>query len=98
ILVLVSFPTLRSSDLLAMTSDRSTYDYFAATKVVIDGEHIHTLITASVAVYSTSLIARTFHRNFAPEVRSCLYFNIRTICKTSRSEEHTSELQSRFDL
>src|SRR5207249_12320171 len=87
--VLHSFPTRRSSDLRPLTA------HFAETRSPISDVDVFAiglrLPAAQISERVTRRVDEQFDRGLLTEIRTLLARGI-------RSEEHTSELQSRFDL
>src|SRR5699024_12126032 len=81
-----SFPTRRSSDLILCSINR-TITIMKCSCNGIKG------ITASYFIYTESELR---HNNVIIQ-RDCIHYKF-TPLKYYRSEEHTSELQSRFDI
>src|SRR5699024_11287348 len=97
LLILYSFPARRSSDLEAAT---------AVSELTRDGDRAPSMATFSAArkrekelhaSISEELI-KTFVTSLDREDIEAMNAALYRIPKTIRSEEHTSELQSRFDL
>src|SRR5699024_11411736 len=93
-----SFPTRRSSDLLTAANASSMVSQFNQAKLPEATSHIWVRITAAAAQVATGCGANS--RNGTPSWTTWLAATS-TLCNGRgrwRSEEHTSELQSRFDL
>src|SRR5206468_7481977 len=92
------FPSRRSSDL----DEQPGYSYarYASPTVVAFEEAVAALEDAPAAVAFASGMAAIHAavRFFAPETASVLFASNDCYGGTFRSEEHTSELQSRSDL
>src|SRR5437868_11735189 len=89
-LYLHSFPTRRSSDL-------TTYSHEA--KVQLFSLDVFTIEVIAIRVFVTDVVSLVFAAGGGASVcAQCEEAKTCTDRSSSRSEEHTSELQSRFDL
>src|SRR5699024_11952889 len=97
-LPLHSFPTRRSSDLIiAIFEEKSPFALSLGVSILMSG--ISDTIPDFFTAFSSSSDNPAF--KFIIDPRSLIYIGICLIIdlvQTIRSEEHTSELQSRFDL
>src|SRR5207249_5385040 len=92
-----SFPTRRSSDLMA---DKAKIDPFAH---VVDSDHIEIFPTAGVVIHlpTVHVFGQAVPIKFMLLMTVCavlVAWSMIWLGRKMRSEEHTSELQSRFDL
>src|SRR5699024_11432872 len=95
-LLLYSFPTRRSSDL-------GSHTFFTPPLIhSMCGLCCRTTNKRSISITSLLriMIITVPHKynRFLFSRSTCCFYNIIYICCNRRSEEHTSELQSRFDL
>src|SRR5205814_10689954 len=81
-----SFPTRRSSDLLAVTDDDGAY----AFKDVSPGDYVLEIKANGFSGYASSEI----HVRRGQSTMQDVKLSIETVSESVRSEEHTSELQS----
>src|SRR5439155_11989845 len=95
-LVLHSFPTRRSSDLEAVSVEPRIAAPAIEGRPVFDGTVAMSAVAADVALaVPTALVAVTRTRSVPPPSAACSTYVTAVAPAMSRSEEHTSELQSR---
>src|SRR5699024_12260472 len=92
-----SFPTRRSSDLQAGTGTAVLLDHYPTSKVIKEDHNVKFGIHPSYKLYRGDIAATVTLKK-----PSTKFKHLADVCteatEACRSEEHTSELQSRFDL
>src|SRR5699024_12804453 len=83
-----SFPTRRSSDLISVSVE--TPEQLLETASCISEKRV-----AADRIYINCELLSLFEN---PERQNAVYEAVHNLKRNGRSEEHTSELQSRFDL
>src|SRR5699024_12026782 len=95
LLFLFSFPTRRSSDLDTLfPSSRLTSKYFDVISIHTAWQNVNTFLKQPISGKRNWIAVQS---SMAPFGRN-VFMASRRLPHRTRSEEHTSELQSRFDL